>query len=93
MRQNGIKRVLKVNDTGSLLNLTKWGITRLNVHLEDHADYALDTEKEVLPSLKFIHDGMVASPKEGTLVICTAGMSRSATICIAYLMLYENYSY
>jgi len=59
MRKNGIKRVLKVNDTGSFLNLARWGLKILNVYLEDHADYALDTEKEVLPCLKFIHEGMM----------------------------------
>jgi len=48
-----------VNDTGSFLNLARWGLKILNVNLEDHADYALDTEKEVLPCLKFIHEGMM----------------------------------
>lgn len=58
MGENGIKRLLKVNDTGSLLNLAKWGLKVLNVNLEDHAEYALNTEKEVLPCLKFIDEGM-----------------------------------
>ena len=93
MRENGIKRILKVNETGSLIDMAKWGIKRLNVNLEDHSDYALDTEKEVLPCLKFIHDGIVGNPVEATLVVCTAGMSRSATICIAYLMLYQNLTF
>ena len=32
------------------------------------------------------------SRKVGTLVICTAGVSRSAMVCIAYLMKYEKMS-
>ena len=55
MKQNGITQVLKVNDTGSMMNLARWNIKTLCVTLEDHADYELDTEKEVLPCLKFIH--------------------------------------
>ena len=61
------------------------------MYMEDHPGYQLDTVNEVMPCLKFIKEAMQRD--EGTLVVCTAGMSRSATICIAYLLQSFNYTY
>ena len=56
--------------------------------MEDLPTYELNTEKQVLPCLRFIEEG-----HGGTLVVCTAGMSRSATICIAFMMKNRSCSY
>ena len=45
------------------------------------------TEEELNECLEYIRTG------KKTLVVCTAGISRSATVCIAYLMKYEGVSY
>ena len=70
----------------------KFDIEVKAIPLEDHPDYELDVEKEIEPCLKFIHDGLTREQPVGTLVICTAGVSRSATVCIAYLMKYHSMS-
>ena len=56
--------------------------------MEDHPDYDLSFEKDLVPCFDFIDKGPGA-----TLVVCTAGMSRSATVCIAYLMKSEGLSF
>jgi predicted protein tyrosine phosphatase len=87
MKKCGISQVLKVNETSRVLfPLDIYGITLKEVYLEDTPDYELDVENEIKPCLQFIHQGMLK--KQGTLVVCTAGMSRSATVCIAYMMYY-----
>ena len=53
--------------------------------MEDHEQY--DISDEILAQcFDFI------KPGNKTIVICTAGISRSATICIAYLMKHEGLS-
>jgi len=93
LRKNKISQVLKVNDghTLSKAALSRHGITGLHVAMEDHPDYEIDVEEELEPCMKFIQEGM--DKNTGTLVICTAGMSRSATVCIAYLMKYKKMEY
>ena len=54
--------------------------------MEDMPDYDI-TEDELNECLEYIRTG------KKTLVVCTAGISRSATVCIAYLMKYEGVSY
>ena len=56
------------------------------VSMEDMPDYDI-TEDELNECLDYIRKG------KKTLVVCTAGISRSATVCIAYLMKYEGVSY
>jgi len=67
------------------------GIKMKQVYLEDHQDYQLDVKTEIEPCMQFIEEGMIKNT--GTLVVCTAGMSRSATVCISYLMKYRGMSY
>ena len=70
----------------------RYNITLKEFCMEDHPDYEISVEKEIEPCLEFIQLGMAKSPA-ATLVICTAGMSRSATVCIAYLMKHWQMSY
>ena len=92
MRSLKITQVLKVNDTvKGFFPFEKMGIKLKQVLIEDHPAYELSIEDEVNPCLQFIHESIERG--EGTLVVCTAGMSRSATICIAYLMKYKRMSY
>ena len=55
------------------------------VSLEDHEYYEI-SDKDLSDCFDFI------KPENRTIVVCTAGISRSATICIAYLMKYEGKS-
>ena len=63
----------------------EWNIDVKVVEIEDHEDETI-TDEDLEDCFKFIREG------ERTLVICTAGVSRSATICIAYLMKHEHLS-
>ena len=54
--------------------------------MEDLPDYELDFDKQILPCIEKINENMKKNSK--TLVICTAGISRSATVCISYLIKY-----
>ena len=69
----------------------KFGIELKEIGLEDHPAYEINEQEELKPCLDFIHQGVLNNT--GTLVICTAGMSRSATICIAYLMKHQGHSF
>ena len=58
--------------------------------MEDEADYDI-TDDNLRDCFSFMRGcGEVSEPR--TLVVCTGGTSRSATICIAYLMYYRSYS-
>ena len=70
--------------------------------MEDHSDFEVSVEKDLEPCFEFINKKTgVEHPEsdeqhrgiEGTLVVCTAGMSRSATVCMAYLIRYHHMSY
>lgn len=92
MRALKVTQVLKVNDTvKGFFPFEKMGIKLKQVLLEDHPQYELSIEDEVNPCLEFIYEGIQKG--QGTLVVCTAGMSRSATICIAYLMKHKRMSF
>ena len=51
--------------------------------LEDNEHYEI-SDSDLKECFDFI------KPENKTIVVCTAGISRSATICIAYLMKYEG---
>ena len=42
LKDNKITQVLKVNDTGEILYLSKWNIRQMNIYLEDHEHFQLD---------------------------------------------------
>lgn len=59
-------------------------IETMHIELKDHSDENISTHFS--DALKFIHEAI--SQKEAVLVHCRFGVSRSATIVIAYLMQY-----
>ena len=80
----GITQVLKVNGIKSMMPYAQYGIEERVVDMEDSPDYTI-TDKNLKDSFEFI-----GRPGKKTLVVCTAGISRSATVCISYLMWAEN---
>lgn len=81
LRQRGIRAVV------SLGKRKAWypehtGITYHRVVIED--DATSDILKELRPACDFIHAHISAD--RAVLVHCEAGISRSATVCIAYLI-------
>ena len=79
LKERNITRVLKVNGIRDRFpnNVAQVKI----VDMDDMPDYDI-TDANLIESFNFI------CPPEGgdTLVVCTAGVSRSATICISWLM-------
>ena len=63
------------------------GIKLKVVAIEDSPQYEIN-QQEIKECFEFIRDAQLKQGK--TVVVCTAGVSRSATICIAYLMKYEK---
>ena len=86
LKQEGITHVLKVNGLENRLPSSILGAEYKIVALEDN-EYFEITDQDLEECFSFIR------PKgRKTIVVCTAGISRSSTICIAYLMRYENLS-
>ena len=94
LKQSGITQILKVNEgTRTSLIPSKYGINLKCIEMEDMPDYDISVKDEIEPCHAFIKQGLAKQPIEGTLVICTAGMSRSATVCISYLMKHFDMTY
>lgn len=92
LKANGITQILKVNEaTRALFPMKRYGIDVKQIAMEDNKDYEIDVKSEIDPCLEYIQQGIQRN--EGTLVVCTAGMSRSATVCIAYLMKHQNLTF
>lgn len=72
------------------------GLKYLNVPLLDLPDVSLTSALET--SLAFVHGALsvgdgIGNPPSKVLVHCNAGISRSATIIIAYLMIHRGETY
>lgn len=65
-----------------MINYERAGITFKVLDIDDMPDF--DIEPYFDEAHKFIDNGI--SKNEGVLVVCTAGISRSAAICISYLI-------
>lgn len=78
-----IKRVLRVNGiTQNMLSYDKHGIDHRILDIDDMPDFQID--KFFDESNSFI-EGAIAKG-QGCLVVCTAGISRSAAIVMSYLI-------
>lgn len=89
MRQMGITRVLSVLDTFRYFPPFDPEIDHLKISLPDFAQSQIISH--IPEGLRFISD----SQKSGrnVLVHCAAGVSRSASMVIAYIMVKYNYDY
>ena len=70
--------------TGCEKAMADGAIQVMKLQLKDHSDE--DISQHFAEALRFMHDGI--SRGEGVLVHCRHGVSRSATIVLAYLMQY-----
>lgn len=82
--------MLRVNGIAqNMINYDKHGIAFKLLDIDDMPDF------DILPFIdeanSFIHAGVTKG--EGVLVVCTAGISRSAAIVIAYLMKSKGLKY
>ncbi|XP_007437155.1 dual specificity protein phosphatase 13-like [Python bivittatus] len=93
LRQLGISHILNAahNTWGSKGNQTFYGseISYHGIAAEDSVDFDLSVYFH--PASEYIHKALRA-PKGKILVHCILGKSRSATLVLAYLMIYQNLS-
>lgn len=61
------------------------------IKIDDHPDQ--DISKYFVECLEFLSNAMTENSTNKVLIHCMAGISRSATITIAYLMTYDRLSY
>lgn len=67
-------------------HMQRAGYKYLELDAQDYADY--DMTQHFEDAFTFIQDAKKTQGK--VLVYCKMGMNRSATVCIAYIMKYEN---
>ena len=84
LKQEGMTHILKVNGIDTLVPLSLTKLQTKIVALEDNEHYEI-TDADLHECFNFIK-----GEGKKTLVVCTAGISRSSTICIAYLMWHEG---
>lgn len=89
LHENKIKRVLKVNGVESSIRFSTFGIELKVMDIDDMPDFNIRPYFE--EAHEFIHAGL--SCDEGVLVVCTAGISRSAAIVISYLIRHNNMTF
>ncbi len=75
----GIRQVLKVNGIPSNFPYDTKRVTEKVMSFDDSPEFTLGA-KELAECFAFIEEAP-------TLVVCTAGRSRSAAVCISFLML------
>lgn len=89
LRRHNIRRVLNVAEECPVSSSCEQGIASgavavKKVDLRDHSDE--DISRHFSEALTFMHEGIAHN--EGVLVHCRQGVSRSATMILAYLMQY-----
>jgi hypothetical protein len=82
MHRRHIRRILNMAAECAVPRLIEDAFLTKHVPLRDHSDE--DIETHFASCIAFIHEGLCAG--EGVLVHCRKGVSRSATIVLAYLM-------
>ncbi len=81
LKKNGIKRIVNLAEENQDCPLIP-EIQYLNIPLRDHVDEEISKHFEEINT--FIHTGL--EKREGVLVHCRRGISRSATAVMAYLI-------
>eukprot|EP00347_Sterkiella_histriomuscorum_P017530 403348987 len=89
LKQLNITRVLKVNGIQNTFPFAKYGVEIKVMDIDDMPDF--DITPYFQEANQFIHE--VISQNQGCLVVCTAGISRSASIVISYLMTHNKMTY
>ncbi|XP_021957959.1 dual specificity protein phosphatase Mpk3 isoform X2 [Folsomia candida] len=82
LEKHNIKHILNV--TPDLPNVFEGTIRYLQIPISDHFSDAFRMLGYFIPAIQFIDEGR--AKEEGVLVHCLAGISRSVTITMAYLM-------
>ena len=85
MKENGIKHVLKVNGVPHRMINNFSGVHIKVVDMDDQIAYKI-TDEDLRECFSHMDTCEQCGSPPKTLVVCTAGRSRSATVCIAYLM-------
>lgn len=87
LRARGITAICALGEAEAGYPEPPQGVARHRITIHDYHYEPIGRHFEV--ATRFIHEEM-AKPNGRVLVHCAAGVSRSATICIAYLMRYQH---